>query len=58
VVTVLKRIWLAAEQMCSKRLKAALPCGCRLYETEVWRSAEATRLKVLATQPRRRWIDC
>jgi len=51
VVTVLKRIWLAAEQMCSKRLKAALPLWLPHYERKYGALPEATRQRVLALSP-------
>lgn len=34
LVTVLKRLWLATDQMCSKKLKAAIPLWLPFYEQE------------------------
>ena len=43
----LKVIWLAAEQMCSKRLKAALPLWLPFYEQEHGPLVEPVRKKLL-----------
>jgi len=51
VVVVLKRIWLASEQMCSKRLKAALPIWLPHYEQEYGRLPKETREKTLSPSP-------
>src|SRR5262249_32310067 len=48
VLEPLKAIWLLSEQMCSKRLKAALPIWLPFYEKEQGRLAEVTRQKLLA----------
>ena len=47
VLEPLKVIWLAAEQMCSKRLKAALPLWLPFYEQERGPLAEPVRQKLL-----------
>jgi len=47
VLEPLKVIWLAAEQMCSKRLKAALPLWLPFYEQEHGPLFEAVRKKLL-----------
>ena len=47
VLEPLKVIWLAAEQMCSKRLKAALPLWLPFYEQEHGSLVEAVRKKLL-----------
>jgi len=47
VLEPLKVIWLAAEQMCSKRLKAALPLWLPFYEQEHGPLGEAVRKKLL-----------
>jgi hypothetical protein len=47
VLEPLKAIWLAAEQLCSKRLKAALPLWLPFYEQEQGPLAEPVRKKVL-----------
>jgi hypothetical protein len=47
VLEPLKAIWLAAEQMCSKRLKAALPLWLPFYEQEHGPLAEPVRKKLL-----------
>jgi len=47
VLEPLKVIWLAAEQMCSKRLKAALPLWLPFYEQEHGPLVEAVRQKLL-----------
>ena len=47
VLEPLKVIWLAAEQMCSKRLKAALPLWLPFYEQEHGPLVEAVRKKLL-----------
>jgi len=47
VLAPLKAIWLAAEQMCSKRLKAALPLWLPFYEQEYGVLAAPVRQKLL-----------
>lgn len=47
VALVVKEIWLATEQMCSKRLKAALPIWLPYYEHERGVLPRLTREKVL-----------
>jgi hypothetical protein len=47
VLAVLKAIWLATEQMCSKRLKAALPLWLPFYEQEQGALPAPVRQKVL-----------
>jgi hypothetical protein len=47
VLEVLKAIWLLAEQMFSKRLKAALPIWLPLYEKTRGAIAAETRAKLL-----------
>jgi hypothetical protein len=47
VLEPLKAIWLAAEQLCSKRLKAALPLWLPFYEQEHGPLAEPVRKKLL-----------
>jgi hypothetical protein len=47
VLEPLKVIWLAAEQMCSKRLKAALPLWLPFYEQEHGPLVEPVRKKLL-----------
>ena len=43
----LKALWLASEQLCSKRLKAALPLWLPFYEAEHGALAEPVRQKLL-----------
>ena len=47
VLAPLKVIWLACEQLCSKRLKAALPLWLPFYEKEQGALAEPVRKKLL-----------
>jgi hypothetical protein len=47
VLAPLKVIWLACEQLCSKRLKAALPLWLPFYEQEYGALAEPVRQKLL-----------
>jgi len=47
----LKAIWLASEQMCSKRLKAALPVWLPFYEQEQGVLPAAVRQKLLCISP-------
>lgn len=51
VLEPLKFIWLKAEQMCSKRLKAALPVWLSFYEQRRGRLSEAVRAKLLQISP-------
>src|ERR1700689_1854322 len=51
VLQPLKAIWLASEQMCSKRLKAALPLWLPFYEQEHGALAETVRRKLLRISP-------
>jgi hypothetical protein len=51
VAKVLKRIWLASEQMCSKRLKAALPMWLPYYEKEYGELPKEVWKKVLRISP-------
>ena len=51
VLAPLKAIWLAAEQMCSKRLKAALPLWLPFYEQQHGALAESVRRKLLRISP-------
>ena len=48
---MLKAIWLLAEQMCSKRLKAALPIWLPFYKKTHGRIAPETREKLLQISP-------
>src|SRR5215467_2021995 len=47
VLEPLKAIWLASEQMCSKRLKAALPLWLPFYEQRHGVVSEPARTKLL-----------
>jgi len=51
VLGPLKAIWLAAEQMCSKRLKAALPLWLPFYEQQHGILAAEVRTKLLKISP-------
>lgn len=51
IVAVLKAIWLAGEQMCSKRLKAALPLWLPYYESQHGPLAQSSRELVLKISP-------
>jgi len=51
VLEPLKFIWLKSEQMCSKRLKAALPVWVPFYEQKLGTLAEAVRKKLLRISP-------
>lgn len=51
VVVVLKRIWLASEQMCSKRLKAALASWLPYYESEYGKLPREIYTKMLSLSP-------
>jgi len=47
LLEALKRIWFASDQMCSKKLKAALPLWLPFYDTEFEPLEQATRKKLL-----------
>ena len=47
LVAALKRIWFASEQMCSKKLKAAIPLWLPFYDTEFEFLEETTKEKLL-----------
>ncbi len=47
----LKHIWFATDQMCSKRLKAAIPLWLPFYEDEYERLIPDVRQKLLAMSP-------
>src|SRR5512137_2144884 len=47
----LKRIWFATDQMCSKKLKAAIPLWLPFYEGEYEPLQPEVRLKLLAMSP-------
>ena len=47
----LKRIWFATDQMCSKKLKAAIPLWLPFYELEYEPLALEIRNKLLAASP-------
>jgi hypothetical protein len=51
VLEVLKRIWLKSEQLCSKRLKAALPLWLPFYERHYGALSPALRKKLLRISP-------
>lgn len=51
VLKPLKFIWLKAEQMCSKRLKAALPVWLPFYEQQQGSLDESVRQKLLRISP-------
>ena len=51
VLEPLKVIWLQSEQMCSKRLKAALPVWLPFYEHKHVKLAEPIRKKLLRISP-------
>jgi Transposase and inactivated derivatives, IS30 family len=47
LVEALKRIWFASDQMCSKKLKAAIPLWLPFYNTEFEPLEETTKEKLL-----------
>jgi len=49
--TILKDLWLQTDQLCSKRLKAALPIWLPYYERETGPLLPAVREKLLAISP-------
>jgi len=51
VLEPLKRIWLKSEQMCSKRLKAALPLWLPFYEPKHGALTPSVRKKLLRISP-------
>ena len=51
LVTVLRRIWLATDQMCSKRLVAAMPLWLPPYEMRFGALEESTRSKLTGISP-------
>lgn len=51
VLAALKALWLASEQMCSKRLKAALPLWLPFYEQQHGLVSEPARTKLLKISP-------
>jgi len=51
ISAILKDIWLASDQLCSKRLKAALPLWLPYYEAQQGRLLPAIRQKLLAISP-------
>jgi len=51
VLEPLKFLWLKSEQMCSKRLKAALPLWLPFYEQQQGKLSEAVRKKLLRISP-------
>jgi len=51
VVEVLKEIWFATDQICSKRLKAAIPTWLPHYEREYGKLPKEIRSKVLSLSP-------
>ena len=51
LLLALKRIWFATDQMCSKKLKAAIPLWLPFYEREFEPLAEEVHHKLLAMSP-------
>lgn len=51
LLTILKRIWFAADQMCSKKLKAALPLWLPSYEMAYQPLPADLRAQLLAMSP-------
>ena len=51
VLPVLKAVWLASDQLCSKLLKAALPIWLEHHQRRTTRLAEAFKEKLLAISP-------
>lgn len=51
ILEPLIKIWLASYQMCSKKLKAALPLWLPFYEVEYGRLADEVRIKLLKMSP-------
>ena len=55
-LSTLKRIWFATDQMCSKKLKAALPLWLPFYETRYQTLSQQTQDQLLAVSAAT--IDC
>ena len=51
LVTVMRRIWLATDQMCSKRLVAAMPLWLPHYEMRFGALDDSTRSKLTGISP-------
>jgi len=51
LLNALKRIWFATDQMCSKKLKAAIPLWLPFYEQEFEPLTPEIRAKLLAASP-------
>jgi len=51
ITTILKNLWLATGQICSKRLKAAIPEWLPFYEKEYGKITPQSRIKVLKITP-------
>ena len=51
LLTALKRIWFASDQMCSKKLKAALPLWLPFYDTAYEPLAADVKLQLLGISP-------
>lgn len=51
LINVLKTIWLATDQMCSKRLKAAIPLWLPAYEESYGHQSEYIKEKLLKISP-------
>ena len=51
ITNPLIKIWLATNQMCSKKLKAALPLWLPFYEVEYGQLSEDVKTKLLAVSP-------
>lgn len=51
LLVALKRIWFATDQMCSKKLKAAIPLWLPFYDGEFEQLADQVRGKLLAISP-------
>ena len=51
LLTALKRIWFASDQMCSKKLKAALPLWLPFYDTAYESLAADVKVQLLGISP-------
>lgn len=51
LLTVLRKLWLATDQMCSKRLAAAMPLWLPHYEVRFGALEESTRAKLTGISP-------
>jgi hypothetical protein len=51
LLKILKRIWFATDQMCSKKLRAALPLWLPFYEQEYQNIPASVKSKLLAMSP-------